>query len=149
MRKIAIAITALLCFSACNQSTTTDFRAIFREKGDICFVVGPKNMIDFSSGNIQSEFNKGKMTYKAGVGNIQYDPSANKQVEIVEEYYVVVLDKEANSKVDETYTANVLLCSAALSRTYSANFTTIRADEDKIWLWDDALKLGIVVRIAN
>jgi len=148
MKKFSLIILAVVAICACGKDTHTDFRSVFEQREGICFVVGSKDMLDFTKGNVQCEYNNLKCTYRAGLGVIKYDLTDFTYAEIMEEYYVVILDSTPTGKVEEKHKATVLLRSTSLSRQYDANFVTVKSSDEYLWLYDDSLKLGVVVKFT-
>lgn len=150
MRRIAYIAVLLLLVCSCKAPVVPSDQDVFAGRTDVCLMVGYKDMIDFSAGDLQYSFNNSKHIYRAGFTASQDDASTGQVVQTVQQYYVLKVDEplgEAGSAVK----GNLVLCSPAISsgqRTYSIKEgTVLKADDTQVWIWDPSLHLGVVVPI--
>ena len=146
LRYIGIPVFLCIALFSCKQQEMIPFQEVFQEHNDICIVVGIKEMIDFSSGCTQTQFNPSTHVFRSSLGKIQEDLSDGSMVEIVQEYFVVKLDCNPLAVGDEVH-GEVILNSDELDRNYTnVNFTVVKTSDKLVWLWDDTIKLGVVIR---
>ena len=141
----SILLLPVLC--SCKGQKGIPYEENFTAHNDICVVVGQREMIDFSEGNLQSEYNPVTHVFRGGVGLVQEDKGSGMQVETVQEYFVVVLDANP-SAVGDQLKGSLILRSSSLNRVYTASFKVVKLTETLAWLWDDNIKLGAVVKVG-
>lgn len=153
MRKVShiILFAILLVSAACTDPNNVADVDVFRERKDICVVVGRKVMIDFESGNIQTSFNEAKHLYRAGRPVVQLDSTSGKMVETVEEYFVLSL-QTVPGEAGATMAGSLHLKAASLSsgfRTYTVNLEVLKKEGSLAWFWDPSQKVGVIARISE
>jgi len=147
MRIRALIFAALLVVCSCSAPDTESDEQLFVNRTGMCFVVGRKDMLDFSETGAQTSFNSSKNIYRAGIPTYVEDKSTGNQVETVEKYYILVLGSAlpASGNVDGTIYLKSDKISAGF-RTYEAHFEIKKTQGELVWLWDDTKKIGIVIR---
>ncbi len=150
MKRFAYIAVLMLSVCSCKAPVVPSDQEVFADRTDVCIMVGYKNMIDFSSGDMQYSFNESKHIYRAGVTLSQDEASTGQVVQTVQQYYVL----HANGPIGEvgsSVTGNLVLCSPSISsgqRTYAIKEgTVLKADASQVWVWDPALHLGVIIRI--
>lgn len=138
-----------LFFSACKGPAAPQYDQQLLLLDDVACVVGSRHMVDFSSGIVQSEYNPTQRRYRAGVGVHEKDETSGYLVEVVKEYFVLEL-KEDMPEEGQSVGGQVILRTNALNREYKdATFKVLKRTDSMAWLWDDATKLGVIVRIGK
>ena len=145
MKSFAALALIMVCVLSCNRNNTIPYQENFLSHDGVCIVVGQREMIDFTSGNIQTASNPVSNTYRAGLAEVQEDKTPGLFVETVQKYYSVVL-AAAPSAAGNVVKGSVILRSTNLNRTYNAEFTVLKKDATYVWLWDEAIKLGVVIQ---
>lgn len=141
------AALAVFCICVCcNGPKTPSYRSILENKTDVCMFVGPRDMIDFSKGAVQTQYNTTSHRYRAGVCLQQKDSTSGRYVETMDEFFTVVLDTIPIAGI--TANATVYLRSVSLSRSYTASFEICKIEDGLAWMWDEKQKLGIVARVG-
>lgn len=152
--RIALAVVAALAAMAvavsCNGPETLSDEETFAEMTDVCILVGYKQMIDFSKGDLQYSFNNTKNIYRAGVTQTQRDEAEGIDVQTVQEYYVLRTEKPLG-EAGEAVAGQLVLCSGALSsgmRSYDIkDGKVLKTGDGLVWIWDSEIHLGLVVAV--
>lgn len=152
MRKYIFTLVCTLAvalLSSCKGPYVPEDYVAFLEREDVCMIVGYKDMVDFTKGDLQYSFNPAKHIYRAGVTNTQFDASAGIEVQTVQQYFILQAGEPLGEK-DAKVTGSVVLCSPTISsgqRTYKLKEAVIlKAEDNKVWVWDPSLHLGMVIR---
>lgn len=149
---MAPAALCAFCVLGCKAPYTPSDKTLFEEREDISISVGYKQMIDFSAENLQYSFNPDKAIFRAGVSVSQMDASTGYEVEVAQHFFVLKLDNPLGA-LDSDVTGTLYLTTdklAAGSRSYTIkNGKVIKLSENKVWIWDDVLRLGVVVAVAD
>lgn len=147
---LLVAAFAVLALAGCKGPVTPSDQEIFSERTGVCLMVGYKNMVDFSLGDIQYSSNASKHIYRAGVTQEAEDASTGIAVQTVQQYFVLKLD-EVPGEVNSSVKGSLVLCSPAIAagiRTYNIqNGVVIKKDDSLVWIWDATLHLGVVVHL--
>lgn len=139
----ALLLAAMLV--SCKAPYRTPYEEVLDSRSDVCILVGSRDMIDFTYGPVQTSFNPVKHSYRAGVCLLKQDSGSDSWVEVMEEYFSLMLDAEPKA-ADEQVGGTLYLRTVSLSRSYEAKFKVRKVEKGLAWLWDDTLKLGVVVR---
>lgn len=145
IKSFAALALIMVCVLSCNRNNTIPYQENFLAHDGVCLIVGQREMLDFTSGNIQTACNPVSHTYRAGIAEVQEDKTTGCFVETVQKYYSLVLDA-APSAAGNVIKGNLILRSTNLNRTYNAEFTVLKKDATYVWLWDEAIKLGVVIQ---
>lgn len=140
---VAALLTAMLV--SCKAPYRTPYEEVLDTRSDVCILVGPRDMIDFTYGPVQTAYNPVKHSYRAGVCLLKQDGSSDSWVEVMEEYFSLILDADPLT-VQEQVSGTLYLRTVSLSRSYDATFKVRKVEKGLAWLWDETLKLGVVVR---
>lgn len=150
-RRVVTILAMAFALGACKGPQEPSDYEIFQAREDVCFMVGYKDMIDFSQGNLQFSYNPMKNIYRAGISVVMMDESSGLEVEIGQQYFVLQLEA-GNLEVGSAVKGKIQLCSDKLangSRSYTlTDAKLIKADLSKLWIWDDNLRLGMIVPIG-
>lgn len=145
-------VAAALAASACSGPKVQPYTEAFMAVEDVCVMVGYKQMIDFTSGDIQFSVNDTKHIYRGGVTLSQRDENLGLDVQTVQHYFVLHTEEALTADALDV-NGTLTLCSPVLAsgmRTYKIEgASVIKAEDDRLWLWDDVQKLGVVVRLAE
>lgn len=145
-----LALAVMTAAVSCNGPDTLSDEETFAGMTDVCIMVGYKQMIDFSAGDLQYGFNNTKNIYRAGVTVTQRDENEDLDVQTVQEYYVLRTEKPLG-EAGESVRGQLVLCSSALSsgmRTYEIKDGKIlKTGDGLVWLWDSEIHLGLVVAV--
>lgn len=148
-RYIILAAVFCLALFSCKGPSTPSDQEIFLQKESMCLMVGYKEMIDFSAGELQFSYNDTKHIYRAGVTVSQPDQNSGATVQTVQNYYVLRLEAAPGDEGSEVRGV-LTLCSPTISsgiRTYDLkNATVLKTDASQVWIWDPELHLGVIVR---
>lgn len=142
----AAALAFCCAFVSCNGPKTQSYRSILENRTDVCMFVGPRDMIDFTKGAVQTQYNTVTHRYRAGVCIQQKDSTSGRYIETMDEFFTVVLDTIPISGIMTN--AKVYLRSVALSRSYDASFEICKIEDGLAWMWDEKQKLGVVARVG-
>lgn len=156
IRKITLALYSVilcaLCTVGCKAPYSPSDKELFEAREDICISVGYKQMIDFTPESLQYSYNPDKLLFRAGVSTTQIDGSTGYEVEIVQHFFVLKLN-ESLGVLDGDVTGTLYLTSDKLasgSRSYDIkNGKIIKISGNKAWIWDDVLRLGVVVAVTD
>lgn len=147
---LAFLFHACLTAVSCKGPAATSDEDLFFNQPSVCMVVGTKEYIGPSSGILQTSCNAQKHIYRAGIPIILKDQNTGLDVEIVEEYFVAVLDAvpgESGSKVN----GNISLKSNQLRSGYqtypNVEFTIKKTENDLAWLWAAKEHIGLVIKV--
>lgn len=144
-RTIIYAIILMLALTSCKGPALPVYDALFLEHTDVAIVVGKKEMIDFSSGLSQASYNPTTFRFRVGLAEQQPDRSTGLTVETVTDFFVLDLSAMP-AEQGQKLTGKLQLVTTSLARSYTINDMQVLKKEDgKAWLWDDKLKLGVVV----
>lgn len=148
-----IILLAFIALCSCNPPYSPSNQDIFLEQKDICMVVGVKEYIGGQGKAIQSSCNPSKHLYRGGNVEQNKDEATGCIVDIVNEYFVLMLDSrpsEAGAKVNGSlYLKHKSLPNSF--RTYGSKekpveFEVLKAEEGKAWLWATSIKIGVVIK---
>lgn len=143
-----VAALAMLALS-CKAPYTPSDQEVFSKMENVGVMVGYKEMIDFSTGNLQYSYNPSTHVYRGGVCVKQEDANTGNTVETVQYYFVLCLDREPG-EADSELGGSMILCSntiAAGTRSYDLKSAKVlKRNDSLIWIWDSALHLGVVIR---
>ena len=142
------AVCLALASSSCSGPYAPSAFTEFENRKSVCFMVGHKEMIDFSSGEIQYSFNNTRHQFRAGCAITLKDESSGGSLELVREYYVLNLEA-VPADTGQKIKGKATLCTASITRDYEAEFEVIKKENSLFWLWDDKLKLGVVINTGN
>lgn len=144
-------ISAVMCtilLSGCKGPARTPYNEQFLALEDVACIVGSRHMIDFSAGIVQTDCNPGLKRYRASVGVHEMDATTGYLVEVVKEYFVLTLESDPATGTAEGASpipGKLLLRTNALNREYKATFAVLKLTDSRAWLWDENLKLGVVI----
>jgi len=147
MRLKNILFSAALIVCSCSAPSTQSDAELFMSRTEICFVVGHKDMLDFTTNGIQTSFNASKNIFRAGIPSYVEDMTTGNLVETVDKYFILAL----NSSIPASGTVNgkIYLKTDQIStgfRTYDSELEVKKTQGELVWLWDDSKKIGIVIR---
>lgn len=141
---------AAFALASCKGPVVPSDQEIFSERTSVCLMVGYKNMVDFSIGDLQYSSNATKHIYRAGATQSVADASTGITVQTVQQYFVLKLN-EAPGEVNSAVKGTLVLCSPTIAagiRSYNIqNGTILKRDDNLAWIWDSVLHLGVVVHL--
>ena len=151
MKKAAVITASLAILLACQGPKTPGPLELFDNRDDICVVVGSKDMIDFGTEAPQYSYNPVKHIFRAGLPIIKKDSITNADIELVEQYFVLVLDAEPSSNGSAVNGTLSLKSNTIKSgfRTYTVQMQVRKRSENLVWLWDDTKKIGVISKIGQ
>ena len=139
---------AVLSLSGCTVHLESDYKSLFTSREDVCLLVGHKDMIDFTSGPVQMECNPVKHTYRGAVCVYRTDVQNKTEVELVKDYYTLILDKTP-AVVGDKLNGKLYLRTTDLNRSYDdMEMEVVKMSDSLAWIWCEKSKLGITVRIC-
>lgn len=148
--RVSVALIVFSVLVSCKGPSTPSDQEVFAGRNSVCLMVGYKNMVDFSLGDVQYSSNASKHIYRAGVTQSVEDASTGITVQTVQQYFILQLD-EVPGDVNSAVKGTVVLCSPAIAagiRTYKMqNGVVIKRDDTLVWIWDATLHLGAVVHL--
>lgn len=143
----------VLQFAGCRAPFVPSDKDVFLQQTDVCMVAGQKEYIGGATGRTQSSYNPTRHLFRGGKVDVAVDSVLKCTVETVNSYFVLMADAVpegmGNSVSGILYLKHPSLPNSY--RTYGtdakpASFEVIKEEDNLIWLWENSLKIGVVVR---
>lgn len=146
---ISVACASLLCAASCNGPKTASDEELFMQQPSVCMFVGTKEYIGPSFGTLQVSNNAQKHIYRAGIPIVLHDSQTGRDVEVVEEYFVLALDAVPSAE-GAAVKGTLDLKSNQLRNGYQTysnlEFTVKKTEGTKVWLWAEKDHVGVVIQ---
>ncbi|MBQ0097066.1 MAG: hypothetical protein KBS53_05385 [Bacteroidales bacterium] len=151
---VALCLAALL-LAGCRAPFVPSDKDVFLNQTDVCMVAGRKEYIGGSTGRTQSSYNPTRHLFRGGNIDVVKDTVLNVTVETVNSYFVLMADAVPGS-VGTEVSGVLYLKHPSLPNSYRtygtganpASFEVIKEEKNMVWLWENKLKIGIVIRLS-
>ena len=151
----ALCLAALL-LTGCKEPSVPSNKDVFLNQTDVCMVAGQKEYIGGSTGKTQSSWNPTKHLFRAGNVEVVKDTVANLSIEMVNSYFVLMADAVPGA-VGTSVTGILYLKHPSLPNSYRtygtsttpASFEVLKQEKGMVWLWENNLKIGVVVKFSS
>lgn len=157
-RKKLKILNAALClvilqFAGCKAPFVPSDKDVFLQQTDVCMVAGQKEYIGGATGKTQSSYNPTRHLFRGGNVDVAVDSVMKYTVETVNSYFVLMADAVPEG-VGNSVSGILYLKHPSLPNSYRtygtdtkpANFEVIKEEGGLAWLWENSLKIGVVVR---
>lgn len=142
-----------LHLTGCKVPFVPSDKEVFLGRTDVCMVAGQKEYIGPASGKIQSSYNPTRRLFRGGNIEVALDTTLNLSVETVSSYFVLIANAVPEA-VGTSVDGILYLKHPSLPNSYRtygtdskpASFEVIKEENNLVWLWENNLKIGVVVR---
>ncbi len=159
MTYAAAAVLFALLLASCKEPYAPSDKEVFLKQTDVCMVAGQKEYIGGATGKTQSSYNPTRHLFRGGNVEVAVDSTSNKakrEVETVNSYFVLMADAVPEG-MGTSVNGVLYLKHPSLPNSYRtygttaspASFEVIRNENGLVWLWENKLKIGVVVRTGT
>ena len=125
---------AALAFAACNGRNGYDRG--FTDSDVISLTVNREKVFEYDPYTCQLGYNDAKREFRVSTDNMS-------------DYFVITLSKVPTSK-DDQVTGSISWTGADYTRELkNQSFQTVKVEHGKIWLWNQANKLAVIIPIMD
>lgn len=137
MRKvlnILICVAVALAVASCNGRNGYD--RDFLESDTISLTVNREKVFEYDPFTCQLGYNDAKREFRVSTDNMS-------------DYFVVTLSKIPTSK-DDQVTGSITWTGPDYTRDLkNLSFNTVKVEREKIWLWNQANKLAVIIPVMD
>ena len=134
VRNILLCLTAALALVCCDGKKGYD--RSFTESDTISLTVNKQKVFEYDPFTCQLGYNDAKKEFRVSTDNMS-------------DYFVITLSKIPASK-DEQVTGSITWTGDDYNRELrNQTFQTVKVERGKIWLWNQANKLAVIIPVLD